>query len=300
MSNNHIESTVFKETNSNQRLLVSFAHPDDESFGPAGTLIHYAQKNIAVHYVCATRGEAGSVDPEMLEGHVSLAALRTDELRCAAPILGLTGLHLLDYRDSGMENSEDNNHPDCLIQAPVEEVAEKLVRLIRQIKPQVVVTFDPTGGYFHPDHIHMYKATTMAFYAAGDATRFPHHIEAGLTPYQPQKLYYTAFPRGLVRFFVAVLPLFGQDPTAFGRNKDINLKRIADVKEVVTTRIKVRPYFDLTQQAAACHASQVGGGPGRLPGFIQKWLSRYDSYTRIEPPAHNGSRKENDLFMGLS
>jgi LmbE family N-acetylglucosaminyl deacetylase len=300
-ANNHtIETIIFKERPAPQRLLVAFAHPDDESFGPAGTLIHYANQGAAVHYVCATRGEAGSVDEDVLQGYSSLAELRTQELCCAARTLGLTGLHLLNYHDSGMENTPANQNPDCLVQAPVEEVAEKITRLIRQIQPQVIVTFDPTGGYFHPDHIHMHKATTMAFHAAGDAARFPHHLEAGLTPYRPQKLYYTAFPRWFVKIVVAILPFFGQDPAAFGRNKDINLKRIAEIKQTVTTRIHVGAHFETSRKAAACHASQGPGGPDRLPKFISKWMARFDTYTRIAPPFDSHTGLEKNLFAGVN
>jgi len=294
-----IETITFKTEPASRRLLVAFAHPDDESFGPAGTLIRYAKAGVAVHYVCGTRGEAGSVDPHFLAEGESLADLRTRELLCAAPILGLTGLHFLNYHDSGMENSPANQNPRCLMQAPVEEVAEKITRLIRQIRPQVVLTFDPTGGYFHPDHIHMHRATTLAFHAAADPARYPHHLKAGLSPYAPQKLYYTAFPRGFIKIIVRILPLFGQDPAAFGRNRDVNLKRIADSQQTVTTKIYVAPHYDDARRAAACHASQIDGGPGRIPGFIHRWLSRYNLFTRAIPPPPLKGRLENDLFNGV-
>lgn len=293
-----MESILFQETHALQRLLVAFAHPDDESFGPVGTIVHYASQGVAVHYICATRGEAGNVEPELIDGYNSVAELRTEELLCAAHHLGLTGLHILDYRDSGMENAPENQNPDCLFQAPLEEVAEKITRLIRQIQPQVVLTFDPTGGYFHPDHVKMHQATTLAFHAAGDPERFPHQIKDSLVPYQPQKLYYTAFPRGLVKVAVKILPLFGQDPTALGRNNDIDLKRIAGVEQVVTTKIKVARHFEAGQQAARCYASQTSGDEIRFPGFLSRWLGRFDRYTRAIPPFED-DWVENDLFAGI-
>jgi LmbE family N-acetylglucosaminyl deacetylase len=292
------ESIIFKKEDSPQRLLVAFAHPDDESFGPAGTIIHYARRGAAIHYICGTRGEVGTVDLELLDGYSSLAELRTEELKCAARPLGLTGLHLLNYHDSGMENSLDNQNPACLFQAPLEEVAEKITCLIRQIRPQVVLTFDPSGGYFHPDHIKMHQATTLAFHAAGDPERFSHQFDDGLAPYQAQKLYYTAFSRTVAKIMVKVLPLFGRDPTALGRNKDINLKRIVEVERTVTTKIKVTPYYDVRQQAAACHASQISIR-SQLPEFINKWLSRHDTYTRVVPLFENG-QLERDLFAGVT
>ncbi len=299
MYNPNPESIILKESNASWRFLIAFAHPDDESFGPAGTIIHYAKRGVAIHYICATRGEAGSVEAELLNNYESLAQLRTEELKCATGPLGLSGLHMLNYHDSGMENSPENQNPACLMQAPLEEVAEKITRLIRQIRPQVVLTFDPSGGYFHPDHIKMHEATTLAFHAAGNPKRFAQQLEHGLTPYQPQKLYYTAFPRGLVKLAVKILPLFGHDPAAIGRNKDINLKRIAEVEQTVTTKIKITSYFETRQQAARCHVSQAPGGPSRFPKVLRKWLVRFDTYTRIVPAVEN-EKMEYDLFEGIT
>jgi LmbE family N-acetylglucosaminyl deacetylase len=292
-----MESIVLRESDASRRLLVAFAHPDDESFGPAGTLVHYASQGVPVHLACATRGEAGDVDPDLLEGYDSLAELRTRELRCAARHLGLAGLHFLDYVDSGMEGSPENEHPASLNQAPSEEVAEKLTRLIRLIRPQVVLTHDPSGGYFHPDHIKVHQATVEAFHSAGDAGRFPEQLEQGLVPFQAQKLYYTAFPRGLLRFVARVLPLLGQDPEAFGRNGDINVKRIAEVEQVVTTKIAISRYHEASQQAARCHASQTGGSTGRVTGLLAR-LVRTDTFSRAVP-AYEDSRIERDLFAAV-
>jgi LmbE family N-acetylglucosaminyl deacetylase len=292
-----MESIVLRESDASRRLLVAFAHPDDESFGPAGTLIHYASQGVSVHYACATRGEAGDVDPDLLEGYNSLAELRTQELRCAAHHLGLSGLHLLDYRDSGMENTPENQHPASLMQAPLQEVAEKLTWLIRQIRPQVVLTHDSSGGYFHPDHIKVHQATVQAFHSAGEPDRFPEQLDYGLVPFQAQKLYYTAFPRGLLKLVARLLPLLGQDPEALGRNGDIDVKRIAEVDQAVTTKIPIWRYLEASQQAARCHASQTGGTSSRVTGLFA-WLARFDTFSRAVPPFGDG-RVERDLFAGI-
>jgi mycothiol S-conjugate amidase len=292
-----MESIVLRESDASRRLLVAFAHPDDESFGPAGTLIHYASQGVSVHLACATRGEAGDVDPDLLEGTDSLAELRTQELRCAADHLELTGLHFLDYADSGMENSPENQNPASLNQAPLEEVAEKMARLIRMIRPQVVLTHDPSGGYFHPDHIKVHQATVLAFHSTGDPGNYPEQLEQGLEPFQAQKLYYTAFPRGMLRLVARMLPLLGKDPEAFGRNGDINVKRIADVEQVVTTKIAISRYREASEQAARCHASQTGGSGGRLTGLLAR-LVRFDTFSRAVPPYEGGS-VERDLFAGI-
>ena len=95
------------------KLLAVLAHPDDETFGIGGTLALYASKGVAVHLICTTRGEAGDMPAALLEGFDSIAERREYELRCAADTLGLAGVHMLGYRDSGMAGSSDNLHPEA-------------------------------------------------------------------------------------------------------------------------------------------------------------------------------------------
>src|SRR5436190_24344977 len=106
-----IESHWLRDGPTRRTLLVVYAHPDDESFGNAGTIARYSAAGVAVHYACATRGECGSVAPELLQGHADIGALRTAELTCAAQALGLAAVHFLGYRDSGMAGMPDNRHP---------------------------------------------------------------------------------------------------------------------------------------------------------------------------------------------
>lgn len=161
---------------------------DDESFGVGGTLAYYARRGVDVYLICATRGEAGDVDEEYLQGYHSIAERREAELRCAAGKLGLAGVYFLDYRDSGMPGSADNHHPQALMNAPLEDVARKIIVYIRRLRPQVVITFDPIGGYRHPDHIAIHQATVRAFESAAQPN--PLLDAQGLPPYQPAKLYF--------------------------------------------------------------------------------------------------------------
>jgi LmbE family N-acetylglucosaminyl deacetylase len=117
-----------------QVLLAVLAHPDDETFGMGGTLAFYAQRGAAVHLICATRGEVGEVDEKYMQGFQSIAELRESELRCAAGILGLTGVYFLGYRDSGMPGSPDNQHPNALVAQSLDEVAAKVAHYIRLLK----------------------------------------------------------------------------------------------------------------------------------------------------------------------
>ncbi len=278
------------------RLLSVLAHPDDESFGMGGTLALYAHEGVKVYLVCATRGEVGEVDAEHMQGYQSVADLREAELRCAAGKLGLAGVYFLDYRDAGMPGTPDNTHPQALAAAPLEQVAAKVAYYIRLLKPQVVLTFDPIGGYKHPDHIKCHNATVEAFRMSGDP-----NFQDDLPPYQPQKLYYHVMPRGLMRIGVRLLPIFGRDPHHFGRNGDIDLVELASESNFpIHSRIDFKKVRDCKEEAAACHASQIGGGPPRnsLMGHLLGFLGTQEMYMRAYPPPTPGT-KEKDLFTGI-
>lgn len=277
-------------------LLAVLAHPDDESFGMGGTLAYYASLANDVYLVCATRGEVGEVAPEMLAGFNSIAELRESELRCAANALGLAGVYFLDFRDSGMTGSPDNQHPQALAAQPLEAVAAKVVHYIRQLKPDVVLTFDPIGGYRHPDHVAIHDATVRAFELAGD----PAFSSDGLAPYTPKKLYFHVYPKRLLRWVVKLMPLFGRDPHKFGMNGDIDIASFAEVEYPVHARINVRPVIQKKEQASACHASQGGGsasdrGSG-LVIFILRRFSLNEAFMQAYPPVTQPQKVSRDLL----
>lgn len=285
-------SSSFKTTEC--RLLAVFAHPDDETFGIGGTLALYAHQGVEVYLICATRGEVGKAPPGF-KGFASVGEMREDELRSAAAILGLKAVHLLGYRDSGMPGSPDNHHPQALAMASVEEVAQRIASYIRQIRPQVVITFDPIGGYRHPDHIAIHKATVAAFEMAGN----PAQDIDGLPPYAPQKLYYATFSRRLLRWMVRLLRLMGRDPHRLGSNKDMDLASLLDMDFPIDASISIRRVRRLKEQAAAMHASQTGGGgTGRLMRWLQRWFGGSETFMRAVPTARPG-HVERDLFEGV-
>jgi N-acetyl-1-D-myo-inositol-2-amino-2-deoxy-alpha-D-glucopyranoside deacetylase len=280
-------------------LLAVLAHPDDETFGMGGTLAMYAQRGAQVHLICATKGEAGDVSPEYLEGFKTIADRRVSELRCAAGILGLNGVYFLDYRDSGMVGTEDNNNPRALANAPLDEVAGKVVTYIRRLRPQVVITFDPIGGYMHPDHIAIQRATVRAFELASDPN---YRDPEGLEPFQSQKLYFHVFPKGMLRLAVRLMPLFGRDPHKFGRNGDIDMAALAEQGHFPThASIDYRPVMEKRDAAAACHASQLDGGPPRsgILGWVWRQFGTKEQFMRSYPEARNGL-KEKDLFENVN
>lgn len=278
-----------------ERVILSvLAHPDDESFGMGGTLALYAEEGVRVYLICATRGEAGEVGPDYLQNYDSIGDLREAELRCAASHLGLAGVYFLDYRDSGMTGSADNQHPQALIQAPLAEVAAKIVSIIREVKPQVVLTFDPIGGYRHPDHIAIHQATRQAFQLAGDP-EFPGDLPA----YQPVKLYYHTISKRFIRLTVQLLRFLGKDPSHWGENKDIDLTSLAIEDFPVHAQIKYRSVETRKNAASFCHASQGGAGLAKGP---LKWLARLvggkDQFMRAYPTPQPGEY-EKDLFDGI-
>jgi N-acetyl-1-D-myo-inositol-2-amino-2-deoxy-alpha-D-glucopyranoside deacetylase len=280
-------------------LVLVGAHPDDESFGMGATLAHYVLKGAKVYYVCATRGEAGDVAPEFLKNYKSIAELRTQELERAAKELGLAGVIILNYRDSGMVGSPDNQNPQAFMNAPLDEAAGKVVAILRKLKPQVVVTNDPVGGYHHPDHIMAHKAARQAFYAASDAKQYP----AAGAPYQPQKLYYSVFPHKWLRMNVRIMKLMGKDVNHFGKNGDIDMEALVKDEFPVHAVVKIDKKASLIREkAAACHASQGGGGGGMrrrgIMWLVNKLTGPRDVFMRDYPPV-KGHLHEKDLFAGI-
>ncbi len=279
-------------------LLAVLAHPDDETFGTGGTLAYYAHNGVEVHLICATRGEVGDVDPEYMAGFSTVAEARVAELRCAAGVLGLAGVHFLDYRDSGMPGSVDTTHPQALAAAPLKDVAAKVAHYFRLLRPQVVITFDPIGGYRHPDHIAIHQATVYAFDAVKqNPAALPDGD--GLEPYVPQKLYFQTLPHTLLKVAVGLGQFLGRDMRHFGRNKDVDLASIAEVDFPIHARVNFGSVSKLRDQAAACHASQGGRQQGTgIMGLARRLFGSTESYMRSFPPPVPG-KIEKDLFEGI-
>ncbi len=275
-------------------LLTVLAHPDDETFGTGGTLAIYARRGVKVNLICATRGEVGEVDEKYMQGFNSIAERREDELRCAAGLLGLNEVIFLDYRDSGMEGSPENKHPQALAAQPMEDVARIVASHIRRLRPQVLITFDPIGGYRHPDHIAIHRATVRAFELCKDP-----NFKDGQDPFLPSKFYFNTFPRGFLKAGVRLIRLFGGNPQHFGRNKDIDLLSIAEVDFPINAKINYRPVAEIRDQASACHASQGGQSMTRGPlGWFRRLFSANETYMRAYPPIKD-KIVEKDLFTGL-
>jgi LmbE family N-acetylglucosaminyl deacetylase len=282
-------------------LLVIFAHPDDESFGPGATLAKYAQAGVKVHYLCGTRGELGSTNPEHMQGYTDTAEMRWAELTRAADELGLAGIYHLGYRDSGMAGSESNRHPQALAAQSVESIATHIAHFVRKLKPQVVITHDTIGGYRHPDHIMLNQATLMFFERMYDSDAFPD--PDGLPDFYPTKLYYPVINRKFLKMMTRLLPLFGRDPRKFGRNGDVDLASLTNVEFPVHTIIDTRGEpLEAQRRASDCHKSQLESGPPRsgVIGVLMRLIRRHDKFMRAYPLVHNDNKlQEHDLFDGI-
>ncbi len=279
-----------------RRLLAVLAHPDDESFGLGGTLARYAAEGVEVHVAIATDGVAGSVATGFEHTLADLVNVRVQELTEAVEILGGT-LHMMCYRDSGYIGDPANKHPEAFINSDENEAIGRVVGLIREIQPQVVITHDETGGYFHPDHIHCCEITTAAFHAAGDEGQFP---EIGPDVYQPGRLYYTAFSNRMVKIYIMIMRLRGLDPSKAGRNKDIDFTKLGIPPKKIHAKIGYRQYWDVKKSASAKHKSQGGGTSNSraLPEGIQRRFLASEYFIRAYPRVPDGFR-ENELFDGL-
>jgi LmbE family N-acetylglucosaminyl deacetylase len=165
------------------RILGVFAHPDDETFCAGGTLARYAADGAEIMVVSATRGEAGQIRDARAATRRTLGHVRERELRLACERLGVQHTVCLDYRDGRLKDVE------------TEALTRDITQIVREFRPDAVITFGPDGAYGHPDHIAIGAATTMACALAGDPAAFPEQFEQGLAPYAPQALYHSHFPR---------------------------------------------------------------------------------------------------------
>jgi LmbE family N-acetylglucosaminyl deacetylase len=293
----NIESHWFQRKSATRNLLIVYAHPDDETFSNAGTIARYTNAGVAVHYVCATYGECGTVSPEQLKGYPDITALRRAELLCAAHTLKLASVHFLGYRDSGMRGSPDNQHPNAFVRAPLEDVVCQLVAVIRTVRPQVVVTFNGYGGYGHPDHIMAHRATVEAFFAADDPQRFPEDLA-----WEPKKLYYTNLGARWLKLMCIGLRILGKNPRRYGTNADTDLVEAAARADTITTAIYTGTYLDQKERAWRCYPTQIGDMSILLmfPRFMRRWLVGSEYFTRVIPFWQEGQPPEHDLFADLS
>jgi len=268
-----------------KRLLAVYAHPDDESFGSGGTLAKYAALGVEVFLVCATRGEVGEIAEPGLATPETLGAVREEELRCAADVLGIEAPIFLSYRDSGMAGTPQNAHPQALVNADAETVVGELTGIIRVLQPDAVLTFEPNGGYGHPDHIAIHQHSVAAFHAATDAKAFP---QAG-DPWQAGCLLYSAIPRSFFLEMRLILKDLGQDTS------DLDAFEASGAgwpDELVNVVVDVGEFVEEKWEALQCHRTQFGPQNlfRRLPREQMMRLMSREAFTQAWPDPEKGVR----------
>lgn len=171
-------------------LLWVLAHPDDESFGNAGTMLLAHEAGMTTGLICATRGEAGEIRDPALATRASLPAVREQELRRAMRLAHLDTLRMLGYSDSGMAGTPENENPRALVQIPLDELVAHVAGQIRELRPRVVIGFGPDGIYGHPDHIRAGEVLDRAVLAAAQDD------QPGLgAPWRVEAHYHVTVPR---------------------------------------------------------------------------------------------------------
>ena len=280
-------------------VLTVHAHPDDEASKGSGTVARYHDEGIRPVLVCCTGGEAGDIlNPaiDTPEVRANLAEVRMRELQDSADAIGYDQIHMLGYHDSGMPGSETNGRSDNFANAPLEEAVERLVKVIRAERPQVVVAYaDDRDFYPHPDHIRVHEASVPAFELAGNRGAF---LEAG-DPWQPSKLYYTGFSRRRVQALHDEFIRRGLE-SPFARWFEHGLPERDDR---FTTFVDVGDWLHRRRAALLAHRTQVDpeGFWMRLPDPVIREVFPWEEFvlacSLVEGVAPGDT--EDDLFAGL-
>lgn len=256
-------------------LLAIFAHPDDEAFTCGGVMASLTGRGVPVTLVCATRGEAGEILIPALATRENLGEVREGELRLAMQEVGVDDVRFLDYIDSGMIGTPENEAEHAFILAPEAEVVAKLLPIITELQPDVVITFGPDGIYGHPDHVAVHRAATAAVLASR----------------QPDVLYYATAPRQ--RF----VELGTREGTPFNRYSPEELNQMGTPEEEITTVVDVRPWLARKRAAMSAHRTQFGDG-GPLSDLtheeVDALLSR-EHFVRVDLPWQDAANSSDPL-----
>lgn len=262
------------------KLMCILAHPDDESLSVGGTLAKYAAEGVETYLVTATRGERGWFGDEPYPGAEAVGRIREAELRAAANALGLGEVTFLDYMDGDLDQANPN------------QVIAKIVTELRRVRPQVVITFDPTGDYGHPDHIAISQFTTAALVAAADSS----YPDAETLPsHRVSKLYYRVSTHQEQAAYQA----------AFGdlvMQIDGQLRRATAWEDwAITTRLDTAAYWEQVWQAITCHRSQLPTHEAlqTLPDEYRHTLADSQTFYRAYSLVNGGRAVERDLFEGI-
>ena len=276
------------------------AHPDDESSKGAATSARYSAEGVEVLVVSCTGGERGGVlNPgyaKRIDSPEAMAQARRAEMAAAAEALGVRQ-HWLGFVDSGLPEGDPLPPlPEgCFARQPLEQAAAPLVELVRAFRPHVMTTYDPTGGYPHPDHVMCHKVAYEAFCAAGERERYR---DRG-APWEPLKLYYNH------DFSLRKLSTIHHALTERGMHSPfgdwINSREMREIPErEVTTRIHCADFFTARDAALRAHATQVdpNGFFFAVPRDVESAVWPFEEFELAESRVPS-SVPEDDLFAGI-
>lgn len=272
-------------------LLAIFAHPDDESFGAGGVMAMAAGAGNPVWVLCATNGDQGGRPGEMGVDHSLDPEIRRAELACACEELGIAAPIFLGYRDSGMEGW---GAPEgSLSLAPEDEVVERMLEVIRRVRPAVIVTFDPGGVYGHPDHTACSATATAAYW------------RAAAEPGGPVALYHQALPCSEIDRMEAAMEAerarSGNDapPTEDDLRQQEAFRRLARPDEEITAVIPITEAIERKVAALACHDSQMRGRRWDDPEERARFEEMFarETFVRVHPAPAPGEKES--WFMAL-
>jgi len=282
-----------------QRLLAVHAHPDDESSKGAATYAFYRSRGAEVMVVSCTGGERGSILNEGLAGRAwaerDIAGFRRHEMKAAQQILDIEHLWL-GYEDSGMPGEGESLPPNCFAATPLKFSAEPLVRIIRQYRPQVLVTYDESGGYPHPDHIRTHEVSVFAMRAAADPAQYPQTGE----PWQVSKLYYDRIFSAARTNRMYDLVVEREPDSPLLPELDRIRAWMADRPDRSTTRVPAGEFFDVRDEALRAHASQVSPDSSFFfwPTNLQREAWPWEDFQLVESVVDT-TVPETDLFAGI-
>lgn len=284
---------------STPRLLAIHAHPDDECIVTGGVLADSVARGYRTKVLTCTDGRRGEVvDPEMDAEVIApiLHEVRARELADAMEILGGVEFEFLGYHDSGMIGDDGNTDPDTFWQANLDEAIGRVVKVLREFKPDVVLLYDPYGGYGHPDHIQAHRVGTLAVEASSVAALYAEHGPAWDVP----KTYQAAFTKDRVAYVTKQLLNRGLG-SPYGDETDPTKIRIGVPEDVVTTSVDVRPYLKQKLEALKAHKSQVHETSHffNFPPDLEEAFYGYEHF-RLVRAAHFPGRRETDIFEDLS
>ena len=283
------------------RLMSVHAHPDDESSKGAATLARYVSEGHEVMVVTCTGGERGSIlNPAMDKPGVleRMGEIRVEEMAKAAQILGVEH-RWLGYVDSGLPEGDPKPPlPEgCFALVPLEESAARLVELVREFRPHVLITYDENGGYPHPDHIRCHEVSVAAFDAAGDPEQFP----AAGEPWQPLKLYYShGFSRAKITAMHEGMLAHGLESPYVEWLEKWATDR-PDPMSRVTTRVQCADWFEVRDAALLAHATQIDPNSRFffVPLEIQREVWPTEEYELVRSLVDT-TLPEDDLFSGVT